>query len=360
MQNAPEQLTLLPLWSLGQFDPDDYENNSRDIVESGGTIEGYHIIDEGSLLDFKGGQVRAKDLDKGNIARIKQEIEARGLKEAAVVMRLGKEFKTISGHHRIEAKIQISRANGETSAHLPVIVVSSNWDEIELDFWKQRENTKHNSSKSHTKDDAIKFIGDLRSKNYRNWANRNDEENIKREVYDALEKAKYTYQGKHRKDIFIGAFDDVVKKDTVKAVSSSDASRDARTIFNQTKDLWENNVYVVGSSQDASRKCLQIALQERGAAILKGEVNPHISPRGEIKMLVHFPPAYKSKDSLKNQRINYLEDLKSVNILQTSSLNCKIVEVVFPMQFRGRTEQESETKNIRFVWSETENNWNKI
>lgn len=331
-------------WPLGKysFDEDSIEKWNGEII-------GTHWISEYNIDDFENHQTRAKDYDKGHVQELKIQIIADDLHEAVIgeITSEGK-VKILSGHHRVKALIEISREKGEEFALIPFLLVSFE-NPHDKSFWKQIEN-KHDAVKRHGKEDAIKFLTDLRSDGYKDWDTRTDEKAIQKEAYEALSEAGYPYVGKYKKEIYVQAFNDLKERDTIKAIKASDANRDSKVLFDQDADRWENNKYVIASSLDASRKCLMIAQLARAEAIVSGKVNMVTGDLGEVKMLVYVPSAWKNKKFLVSQRKNYLEKLRNYNILAEKAFNMLVTEVVFPPQFRGKSKTETEQSHQKFAW----------
>ena len=338
---------------------DDYKIDYDSIANHNGEIIAQGWLNSNDIDHAKGlDQTRASDYDKGHLTTLTSQIEADGLSHLPLVEwdPSTEKFIVLSGHHRVKALCNIAAANDQEDALIPVAVLRFP-DVFKKRFWLQVEN-KHEAAKAHTKNDAIKFICDLRADNYQDWNTRTDENKIKTEVYAALKRAGYTYGGKHRKDIFCSAWNDTAR-DTIRNIAAANAKSLATAIFNQSNhDTWiksksdpqGSQEYIISTGQDASRKCLHIAAQELANSIFKSGMSAYQAPLSKLKAFIYFPAAYKEFKDLKKQREDFIQQQTVNNLVYFSAVNMVVSEIVFPPQFKGKKKSQTEEDYIKYGW----------
>ena len=331
-----------------------YKNNFSTIERFKGKVLMGGLTNINNIEISKGShQTRANDYDVGHVKRLAQQIGADGLTNVPIVEWCSdiEKFCVLSGHHRIYAMKELGYEN------IPVCVVKFS-NHMKKAFWLQWEN-KHEAAKEHSTKDAEKFICDLRQSGFKSWDSRkpSEEEAIKSEVYAALFEAGYTFGGKSKKDIFVRAFSDF-KRSTITTVDSKEADKSALAIFNQPKDKWLGNKYVIASGMDASRKCLMVAARERSEYIYLNKINPYEIPESEVSILTYFPAAYKEKRAFTRQRIDYLEKIKILNVVLLKNINLTVDKIVFQPQFKGKN-TDIETAFQHYRWDKNTSNFIK-
>ena len=171
---------------------------------------------------------------------------------------------------------------------------------------------------------------------------------MKREVYHTLREAGYKLGGAIENKVFMDAFKRFAKS-TITTVPKEEAERDARTIFNQPKDRWKDNTYVIASGEDASRKCLMVACRARSEWIYKTNQNLHDIPRGTVNILTYFPACYKDKNTFEKQRKSYLEKMKILNLIMFRSINLVVEKIYFSPQLKDK-KGKKESGYQRYRW----------
>jgi len=328
---------------VNKIDLSNYENDFNSIRKYGGQILASGMVPFDKIEINKGThQTRANDYDIGHIRILQQQIQVDGLACVPIVEWCEdvSKFCVVSGHHRIYA---LKDLNDEK---IPVCVVEFS-NEVKKEFWKQQEN-QHKAVKPHTTQDAVKFIVSLKESGHMNWDTSMDEETVKRQVYDTLRQAGYKLPGKVEQKIFMDAFKKF-RKSTITTVSKDDAEKNAQTIFNQPKDKWKNNNYVIASGEDASRKCLMVACRTRCEYIYKNNINTYSIPKGTVSILTYFPAGYKDKKTFNRSRIAYLEKIKILNKLLFSNINLSVDRVYFEPQLKDKTGKK-EVEYQRYYW----------
>ena len=320
-----------------------YQNNFDSIKEHGGEILSAGMVPF-SKIDISRGahQTRANDYDIGHIKILTQQIRVDGLSRIPIVEWCEdiEKFCVLSGHHRIYA---LKELNEEA---IPVCVANfSNF--LKKEFWKQLEN-QHKAVKPHATQDAVKFIVSLKDNGYKNWNTSKNKDVVKREVYSTLREAGYKLGGAIENRVFMDAFKRFAKS-TITTIAKEEAEKDARTIFNQPKDRWKNDTYVIASGEDASRKCLMVACRTRSEWIYKTNQNLHDIPRGTVNILTYFPKAYKDKNTFEKQRKSYLEKMKILNLIMFRSINLVVEKIYFSPQLKDK-KGKKESGYQRYRW----------
>jgi len=302
-------------------------------------------------------QIRSGDLDIGNTKGIKEQISLRGLSKIPYVIwdEILQMFIIVSGHHRIQALIEIERDKGvaEEDILIPVCVLEFSNDD-EKDFFLQRENTKHEQSKGHSKKDAILFLQSLLAKNYNNWQKiiSNDTTKFKKEVYKALKDAGYPYETSGKSDVYEKAFEKQLKIDVIKTHTPSSATTVAINRYGVKKvGAWQQqNKFVIASSEDASTKVLKQAVRLRLKWVEKNN-RIGLAPKGEVKMITYFAKA-ASYESLQDKRATLLTTLQRENkfLYNNPNLNFTVDEVSYLPQFKSGDGKFVESQQIRFFW----------
>ena len=324
-----------------------YNNNFANIEKCGGKILAAGLVNLNAIEIRKGShQTRAEDYDKSHVARLAQQIDAARLTNIPFVEWCPdvNKFCVLSGHHRIYAMKEMKWDQ------MPVCVLSFK-DAKPKAIWLQREN-QHEAAKEHTVKDAIKFIDELKSEGHLNWDTRSvsEEDQIKKEVYDILNEAGYTFGGKYKKDIFAKAFSHFTRS-TIAQVDAQESDKAAQAMFNQELNCWKNDTYIISSNDNASRKSLFHAFQKRSEEIYEKGLNPWQLPVYNIKVLTYFPSSYKEKRAFEKQRKDFLHSLKSLNLVGFKSVNVIVEHVVFHPQFRGKR-GNNEKDYVHYIWDD--------
>lgn len=357
---ANQNLKLITTYTLpmkGFVDISEYKNDFEEIKKlSYVSIVRAGKINISDIDKSDKHQIRSGDLDIGNTKKLKEQILSNGLSRIPYVIwdkTLGM-FIIISGHHRIEALTEIERDKGtaEEDILIPVCVLEFNNDD-EKDFFLQRENTRHEQSKGHGKKDAILFLQNLLAKGYNNWQKiiNNDTTKFKQEVYKALKHAGYPFETSAKNDVYEKAFEKQLKIDVIKTHTPSSATTVAINRYGVKKvGVWQQNKYVIASSEDASTKVLKQAVRHRLRWVEKNN-RIGLAPKGEVKMIIYFGKA-ASYESLKDKRLTLLVTLERENkfLYNNHNLNFTVDEVSYLPQFKSGDGKFVENQQIRFFW----------
>lgn len=361
LENESAPIKLFTSLFVTTLSLEDYSNDYDEVTKYNGNIVGSGWVDLSNIDHTGESQTRGSDYDKGHVVVLASQIEADGLSRLPYVEwdQELENFVVLSGHHRIKAMKKIAEAKGQEQILIPVCVLKFKGF-FNKKFWLQREN-KHEAAKGHCKNDAIKFIIDLREGNYKNWNTRKDMDNIKNEVYSALTDAGYTYNGRYKKEIYCSAWDDIAR-DTVRTIAAADATQLAKAIFNGPMNTWSidrsasdstliSQTYCITTSQDASRKCLHIAGEELAASMYKTRRSIYEAPLSKVKAFIYFPGAYKTFSDFNEQRKQFITQQEINNRIYFSSVNMIVSEIVFPPQFKGKKKSQTEEEYIKYVWN---------
>jgi hypothetical protein len=349
-------VTNYTLPTKGYVDISEYKNDFEEIKNSD-TME---LIQAGliSLSDINKDakhQIRAEDLDVGHSKKLQEQIEAKGLSKVPYVIwdAVLKMFIIISGHHRIEALVQIERDKGiaEEDILIPVVVLEFENEETR-DFFIQKENTRHEPAKGASFKDAVLFLQNQYAKNYNNWQSliKGNIKNFKKDVYDALKKADYNFYSNRKENVYKTAFEKELKIDVVKTITTTFANQQATARYNTKKfGEWCNNTNVIVSAEDPSTKVLKHVVRKR---LKWAEANNRIGlvPKGSVKLISHIGKA-TGYESLQDKRMTHLETLERENkfLYNNPNLNFAVEEVSYLSQFKSGDGSFIEPQ-LRFFW----------
>ena len=285
----------------------DYENDPKDYQRWGGIlIEAAEVPWEAISIDKRNHQTRARDTDPGHVARLAADIAVKKLKRLPYVERCpdGEKLIPLSGHHRLFAirKNFVESKEHQGPMKFPVAIVEFPSKGQRARF-KQKEND-HRPSKGHSKDDAIRFLRELKDDGEFDGL---EAEEIRTKVYGLLTEFHPRIQGPTKKSVYEQIY--TPPPGNVKRFQSTELEAWREKIFggNYSSGHVEGDVCFISGETHAQAKTLGNRASKRAVALEKGNsCNPLAA-----KIMAHFKT--ENVQSLEDARKKHLETMAASN-----------------------------------------------
>ena len=315
------------------------------------------VINEDLLLTpdqinwaFKDNQTRSGDLDLGHKAALSADIMSRGLMKKPLVIfdPKTKMYVPLVGHHRLS----VLRSHIESLKILKRIPCGEVEFENQVDkeLFMQGDN-HHPPAKPHTRNDATRFIRNMRDYGYFDDAE-GDENILKEMCFNLLEQHYCRLNTSRRQDVFHEAFSDkkmtrVLKHTKEDVKSIIDSAFGAKKGF-----VWKADKYLAWGDTNSARKAIAVALEKRVHDLDKGKVKTS-GRRGKISVVTHF--SSKGLVDLGQLRKDFL---KTEELLNKHAYGPGKVIIIDRVSFLPQVDGKrgiKETKLITYKWDyETE------
>lgn len=286
------------------------EKTKNLILENNGEVvnEDLQLLPSQINWNYKGNQTRAGDLDLGHKAKLSADIKSRGLIEKPLVMfdPRTKMYVPVVGHHRMS----VLRSHIESEKILERIPCGEVKFEGEIDkqLFMQRDND-HPPAKAHTRDDAIRFIRNMREYGFFDDA-KGDEKNLKEMCFCLLEEHYYRLNTSRKEYVFHESFSDK-KMTRVLQRTKEDVKCFIKSSFRSQKGfIWEKDKYLAWGDTNSARKAVAVALEKRVHDLDKGKVKTS-GRRGKITVVTHF--SSKATGDLDQLRKDFLKTEELLN-----------------------------------------------
>lgn len=322
------------------------------ILENNGEVinEDLQLLPSQIDWNFKGNQTRSGDLDLGHKASLSADIKSRGLIEKPLVMfdPKTKMYVPIVGHHRLS----VLRSHIESEKILKRIPCGEVKFENEIDkqLFMQGDND-HRPAKPHTRQDAIRFIKNMRTHGYFDDAE-GDEKKLKETCFCLLEKYYCRLNTTRKEDVFHEAFSDKKMTRVLKHTKEDVKSFIESSFKSQKGFVWNRDKYLAWGDTNSARKAVAVALEKRVHDLDKGKVKTS-GRRGKISVVTHF--SSKATADLDQLRKDFL---KTEELLNKHAYGPGKVIIIDQVSFLPQVDGKrgvKETKLITYKWDyETE------
>jgi hypothetical protein len=322
------------------------------ILENNGEVinEDLRLLPSQINWNYKDNQTRSGDLDLGHKAALSADIKSRGLIEKPLVMfdHKTKMYVPITGHHRMS----VLRSHIESEKILELIPCASVSFESEIDkqLFMQGDND-HPPSKAHTREDAIRFIRNMREYGYFDHAE-GDEKNLKEMCFCLLEKHYCRLNTSRKEDVFHESFSDKKMTRVLKHTKEDVKSFIESSFKSQKGFAWTADKYLAWGDTNSARKAVAVALEKRVHDLDKGKVKTS-GPRGKVSVVTHF--SSKATVDLDQLRKDFL---KTEELLNKHAYGPGKVIIIDKVSFLPQVDGKRgirETKLITYKWNyETE------
>jgi len=307
------------------------------LTNYGGTIIEEHRMASSSQIDWKSivTQTRRGTHDKGHISALASDISSRGL-EIQPMVELNKtsgKYQILSGHHRLFAMRRLQAENPEEQREFPCTVVSFQ-DPISRIKFLQACND-HPPVKGHSIKDAVWFLSRMREEKYFASCS-GDVEDIKVKAYGLLTEFYPRVKSVSKRQVFQEAFNNL-NLERVVTVQTEDAVDLSEKLWGSARKLfkWDQDVYYCHSDYMNSKKAIVMALRKRVDDINEGKSRR--AKKGKVRLVTFFPAKY-DVSSLKNQRLQALQEEAMMNNIAWDGSPIVIDQICFAPQINGAKE----------------------